>query len=347
MPLRVPSTRLDGLDAARGVAVVSMLVAHLSPVGGPANVTEYLTAALFAVVIGVAMGVVLQERHPPTGTFLRDNALRGLVLVLLGVALQALYAQIVVVLPHLGLLVIVLAPLALLLHRMQVLTLGVAGGLAVVSPVLMEHARGWMAANPDAPAVLRQLVDWLVAGHSYRVLSLLAMALGGLALSTVLRRAGQLPVAWAVGGVLLAASLAAYLLGAASPDGSAAYSGTTAEIVGATLLACGTVVLSFACLDTVRRIGAGRVAEPLLATGRLALTAYTVQVLWLALLSLVRGGAADDSWWILGTSLLVVVGACWALDRWVGTGPLEWLVHRVRFVREAAPGRHAVARRGA
>ena len=341
MPTRARSTRLDGLDAARGLAVVSMLVAHLSPVGGPANITEYLTAPLFAVVIGVAMGLVLEDRRPPAGTFLRDNALRGLVLVVLGIGLQELYTQVVVVLQYLGLLVIVLAPIALLLHRMPVVTLAVAAGLAVVSPVVMERARDWRLGDPDAPAMVEDLVRWLASGSSYRVVSLLAMALGGLALATVLRRAGQVPAAWAVGGVLLGASLAAYLLGAASPDGSAAYSGTTAEIVGATLLSCGTVVLSFAALQTVRDLGAGRVAEPLLATGRLALTAYTLQILWLALLAALRDDAPDDSWWILGSSLVVVVGACWALDRWWGTGPLEWVVHRLRTPVPGPPGRHA------
>ena len=341
MPSHSRSTRLDGLDAARGLAVVSMLIAHLSPVGGPANITEYLTAPLFAVVIGVAMGLVLEDRRPPAGTFLRDNALRGILLVLLGVLLQATYDQIVVVLPYLGILIIVLAPVALLLHRVPIVTLGVAAALAVLSPLVMERAREWRLRHPDAPAMVLDLVDWLAAGSSYRVVSFLAMALGGLALATVLRRATRMPGAWLVGGVLLAVSLAAYLLGAASPDGAGAYSGTTAEIVGATLLSCGTVVLSFAVLQTMRDLGAGPVADPVLATGRLALTAYTLQILWLALLSALRDGAPDDEWWILGSSIVVVVGACWALDRWWGTGPLEWVVHRLRTPLPAAAGRHA------
>ncbi|HEU5242289.1 MAG TPA: hypothetical protein VFU25_09755, partial [Ornithinibacter sp.] len=189
MSTHARSSRLDGLDAARGLAVVSMLVAHLCPVGGPANITEYLTAPLFAVVIGVAMGLVLDDRRPAASTFLRDNALRGLLLVVLGVLLQELYDQIVVVLPYLGLLIIVLAPLALLLHRMPVVTLGVAAGLAVVSPLVMERSRDWVLAHPDAPAMLLDLVEWLAAGSSYRVVSLLAMALGGLALASILRRA--------------------------------------------------------------------------------------------------------------------------------------------------------------
>ena len=60
---------------------------------------------------------------------------------MLGVLLQSIYAQIDVVLPYLGVLVIVLAPLALLLHRVPVLTLGIAGALAVVGPLVVERAR--------------------------------------------------------------------------------------------------------------------------------------------------------------------------------------------------------------
>ena len=140
--VRVPTTeRLDGLDAARGLAVLSMLVAHLCPAGGVFTISEYLTAPLFAVIIGISMGVRLAERRPPAGTFLLDNLQRGLVLVVLGVLLQAIYAQIDVVLPYLGVLVIVLAPLALLLHRLPVLTLGIAGALAVVGPARRRGAR--------------------------------------------------------------------------------------------------------------------------------------------------------------------------------------------------------------
>ena len=78
------------------------------------------------------------------------------------------------VLPYLGILIIVLAPLALLLHRVPVVTLGIAAGLAVLGPLVMERAREWTLGHPDAPAMVLDLVDWLAAGSSYRVVSLLA-----------------------------------------------------------------------------------------------------------------------------------------------------------------------------
>lgn len=323
--------RLDGLDAARGLAVVSMLVAHLCPVGGVLGVSELLTAPLFAVIIGVAMGLQLADRHPGAQRFLVGNVQRGLLLVVLGIVLQDRYAQIDVVLPYLGVLVVVLAPLALLLHRMPVLTLGVAAAGAAVGPLVVERAR--LAAGEHAaswPAWWADVVQWLATGGSYRLVSFLPMALGGLALASVLRRATRAPEGYAVAAVLLAASAGAYLLGRSTPDGADPYSGTSAEVVGATLLATGTVVASFLALDLARRLGVGRALDPLLSTGRLALTAYTLQILWLALLSSLRHGARDDEWWILASSTLVVVGACWVLERWWGTGPLEWLVHRLR-----------------
>ena len=239
--MRVPTTqRLDGLDAARGLAVVSMLVAHLSPVGGVLDVSEYLTAPLFAVIIGISMGVRLTERRPAAGAFLLDNVQRGLVLIVLGVLLQAIYAQIDVVLPYLGVLVIVLAPLALLLHRVPVLTVGLAGALAVVGPIVVERAREAYPSMADSwPGWSLDLVTWLATGEHYRLVSFLPMALGGLALGT---RAppGRSPA----GGLrrrrcAARARLAAYALGRGTTDGSAAYSGTTAEVVGATFLASG------------------------------------------------------------------------------------------------------------
>lgn len=323
--------RLAGLDLARGVAVVSMLVAVLRPVGGPLTVTEYLTAPLFAVVIGTSMGVRLARTRPAAGVFVLDNLVRGLLLVALGVALQATSHQVDVVLPYLGLLVIVLAPLAVALWRAPVLTLGLGVAGAVISPLVMERAREYLADTAGRLGEARTtVVEWVAAGESYRLTSLLPMALGGLALAVVLPRAGERPHGYGVVAVLWGSSLAAYLVGWTSRDGAAAYSGTTAEIVGATLLATGTVVAAFVVSDLALDRRAEVALEPLLATGRLALTAYTLQVLLLAAVEVARGGESTGGWAILGLLLVVVPGTCWALDRWWGTGPLEWVLHRLR-----------------
>jgi hypothetical protein len=338
--MRTPP-RLEGLDAARGVAVVSMLVAHLSPVGGLLQLSEHLTAPLFAVVIGLSMGVQLRDRGPTPGWFVLQNLERGLLLLVLGVLLQVLYSPIVIVLPALGLLIIVLAPVALVLHRAPVLTLGVAVAGAVLGPIVRDRVRASWGGDEavDGAGWAGAVLDWLVLGDVHRTASFLPMALGGLAFTAVLRRATQPPEGYAVAGVLVAGAAAAYLLGRGAAEGAAPYSGSTAEVVGGTLLATGVVVASFLLLRAARRVGAGRWLDPVLATGRLALTAYTVQIVVLAVLGVLRGGADDDSWLVLASTTAVVLGSCWALDRGWGTGPLEWVVHRLRPAQPHV-GRH-------
>ncbi len=313
-----------------------MLVAYLSPVGGVLDISEYLTAPLFALVIGTSMGVRLASGRRSAGRFALDNLMRGLFILVIGLILQRLYPQIDVILPHLGVLIVVLAPIALLLWRLPVLTVGVSVALAVLSPVLMERARAYAVESlTGSDEATRYLVGWVASGQHYRLTSLLPMALGGLALATVLPRAGEPPRGYAIASVLFGASLGAYLLGNASVDGARAYSGTTGEIVGATFLAAGSVVLAFVVVGLGRGRGLHRLLAPVLATGRLALTAYTMQVVALALIAQVRGGAQDDSWAVLGVTGLVVLGGCWALDRWWGTGPLEWLLHATRVPERA------------
>ncbi len=338
--------RLVGLDLARGLAVVSMLVAHLSPVGGVLDLSEYLTAPLFAVVIGVAMGLQLGRRHPGVIPFLVANVQRAMVLLVLGLVLQPLYGQVDVVLPYLGILVLVLAPMALVLHRAPVLVLGLAASLAVLGPLVSERARDAERLSGGRwPGIGADLVTWLASGDAYRLVSLLPMALAGLALAAVVVEASRGRRGWGVAGVLAVASLGSYLLGATSADGAAASSGSTAEVLGASFLATAVVVACFALTDAVTLSGDGvaaRAAAPVLATGRLALTAYTAQILWLVLVSLVRGtGVADDSGLVLLSTGVVVIGGCWALERWWGTGPLEWLLHRIR--PPVPEGRHRSA----
>ena len=179
----------------------------------------------------------------------------------------------------------------------------------------------------------------------YRLVSFLPMALAGWPWQ-VLQRAVALPGGYVVAGALLLLGVAAYALGRGTPDGSAAYSGTTAEVVGATFRRARPSSRaswpSTCCPGPVRGVGSSRCSS----TGRLALTAYTVQILWLALLAALRDNAPPTTrGWVLGSSLVVVVGLCWVLDRRCGTGPLEWVLHRLR-PQPPPPGRHLSATAG-
>lgn len=218
--------RLDGLDAARGLAVLSMLVAHLSPVGGPLDVSEYLTAPLFVVVIGVATALRLTRERVDRARFVADDVLRGVLLVLLGIVLQATYGQIDVVLPYLGVLVVVLAPLALLLRPLPVLTLGLVVGGAVLGPLVTERVRDHALADRSATgAVTADLLRWLATGPDYRLVSFLPMALTGLVLALLLPHLTRLVPTAGVAAVLLGASGVVKVIGDGTADGAAPYSG--------------------------------------------------------------------------------------------------------------------------
>ena len=72
----------------------------------------------------------------------------------------------------------------------------------------------------------------------------------------MLHRAVARPDGYVVAGALLLLGLAAYALGRGTTDGSAAYSGTTAEVVGATFVASATVVACFLVVDLLPGPGA-------------------------------------------------------------------------------------------
>ena len=143
-----PRARYVGVDLARLLAVIGMMAAHLVAVnaGAPgtseldiraAEIAEMLTtgiaAPLFAVLGGLS-AVFATRRALSTGRVgaaIASIALRGVILVLLGLALGYIVSPIVVVLVYYGVAMILVAPL--IAARSWVLGLialavGVAGG---------------------------------------------------------------------------------------------------------------------------------------------------------------------------------------------------------------------------
>lgn len=321
----LPAGRLRWLDLARGLAVVSMVIAHTSPWGGVFTVSEYLSAPWFAFLMGCSFRLATPAPGRPRGRFVVTSVLRGLVLVLLGVVLQAVYSQIDVVLAYLGLLAIVLGFVPEPLRRGGG-AVGVVAVVAVAGPVAMTATRTWLASGGSGLAAVDRLAELLLAGPSYRVFTLLAFAVAGMAATAGLARVRGGGRDLAVGVLLGAAAVAAYGLGRLSPWGSAAYSGSTPEIVGATLLSASATWL---CAWAVAAVPDSwqRVFDPFVATGRMALTAYTAQILVLAaVIAVLLPGQRDDHWWVLAAVLLVCVGGSWAWLSRFRTGPLELLV---------------------
>lgn len=319
--------RLTWLDLARGFAVISMVVAHTSPWGGILNVSEYVTAPWFAMLIGISL-VLAWRKADGWVVFVLGNVARGVLLIILGAWLQQQYAQIDIVLQTLGLLIIVLAPIVALIGNRPAVWAGLGLAMALVSPLVMDATRDWLARS-QANVWLLEFLDLSVAGAHYRVSSFLAICGIGLAAVPLLLRQSAiagLRGALTTGGLLIAA-VAFYAIGRLGPWGADAYSGTTFEILGAALL---SLSATWACAWLVVALGEQRVRAWLGAvvdTGRMALTAYTVQVLALAVITRwILGGGSDDHWAVLVGVIVLCVGVSWAWLKVFDIGPLEWVL---------------------
>lgn len=315
-------TRQLWLDLARGLAVVSMVIAHTAPAGGIFNVTEYLTAPLFAAAIGA--GVELARRSWLDGAvrFVGAHTVRGALLFLAGVLLQPLYWQIVVVLQWLGALTVVIAVLVVVRVRGWVALVASASVVAAAYPLMVATRGPWAPTGALAPAVA-----FAFSGGPYRLMPLVAAGLLGVGLTHWLGRDTLSPrftLTIAVGGVLVAGL--AIVVGKGAEAGASPYSGTYPEMVASLALVTAAMAGSRWLADVLPD-GALRLLDPVVATGRLAMTAYVLQLVVLRFLTDVfLEGARDDHWWVLVTTLGVLVGVSWAWRRVVGQGPFEWLL---------------------
>lgn len=322
------TSRRSDVDLVRFLALVSMYVAHVTPVQGPAHVfelSEYLTLPLFALLVGV--GAQLGARSSGTRHWVAV-VVRALALIGLGLALERAEAQVVIVLAHLGVLLLVAAVLA----RLPDL---VVGGVALVAllvgPWLVRHTPidllfddGWLA---DA---LRFAV-----GGPYRLLPMvLYAAIGILVARVLLRGAGRdaVLVPAPVGGGLLVAAAAMLAAEQRGLVDLVPYSGTLQETVVCALVATGAALVGIAAARALDRGATGRLVAGLAAVGAMTLTLYTLQVLWLAYdVRVLHPGATDDSWRnlaVLVVGSLVVTAAWHAVVRrgpW-RRGPLEGVV---------------------
>ena len=147
-------TRLAGVDAARGLAVLGMVAVHVLPGTGPGggpSLSDTLasgrSSAAFAVLAGV--GVALATRSGDRSRQRLQLALRALLIGALGLWLGGLDTGVAVILAYYAVFFLLLLPfLGWPVRRL----VGTAAGVAVVAPVLSYAVRpgleGLEAANP-------------------------------------------------------------------------------------------------------------------------------------------------------------------------------------------------------
>lgn len=136
----VSQRRLFALDTARFIAIIGMVAAHVSliPIPGFSLIVDGPPSTLFAVLGGASAVLATQGRVARSGRMGASLSLitRGLLLIVLGYALQFVSGPIAIVLIPFGVTLILLAPLLRVPTRALLV---VVAGLAVAGPVA-NHA---------------------------------------------------------------------------------------------------------------------------------------------------------------------------------------------------------------
>ncbi len=365
------SRRLLALDAARGFAVWAMIVAHTAPFLRPSpravefadGVLNDVAAPLFALIIGVTVAVAGPPVTAPADRrqrYRRRTAAKAVVLIVLGLLLDLRFSGVAIVLAYLG--VTILAAIPLLFVRVRTLVLS-ALLLLVVGPGIITGLRATLANGlvlTDTPIrdaafhwpVTSTLLDWIVLGRSYQLLTLLPLVLLGVAIGrTILSQRHPM---LALLGVSFVAFVVMQLWKSMDQPGTGIRGGYV-EVWRETPLALGALagVVLLTGLASPRILGATRpLAEPFAVQGRLALSVYVLHVLILMGVYSMRGEATGDlaTWFVPPRGWAIHVGlvlACWAFAAawWHrnGTGPVERLL---RWVNGGRPTATLLSRKG-
>ncbi len=229
--------RLQGIDAARGLALLGMMATHLLPTfESNADLTPTwigLTfsgraAALFAVLAGVGLALSTGKHKPLAGPELsaarRGVALRALVIAAVGLTLGGVEVNLAIILVHYAVLFLCVLPfLGLEIKRLCAW----AAGWILASPVLAYLLRPWLLAaepplklghNPsweDLATPSRLLADLFFTGY-YPVFQWLSYLLVGLIIGRLMLTKALVPVVLLVAGTAVA--VAAKALGVAAME---------------------------------------------------------------------------------------------------------------------------------
>ncbi|MEN2737838.1 heparan-alpha-glucosaminide N-acetyltransferase domain-containing protein [Microbacterium sp. X-17] len=347
--------RLEGVDLARGLAVIGMLASHLLTLApfDPADpgatwpdLVNGRSSILFATLAGVSIGLMTGGTRIPTGERRRDArfriAVRAGVIWLIGVVLVCTLLPVFVILPAYGILFLLALPLLGLSARaLFAIAAVVAVGMPFLQPILSDLP---LWENPYGHLLA------LLTGWHYPFTLWFAFLAAGMGLA----RLGLRSIAVCTIGALVGLGIAfvAFALSPAVGEGEVAgdywarvwtghaHSSGLLEAVGSGAFAIAVICLCMLlCRTPVRWL-----VLPLRAVGSMPLTAYTAQLLAWAAWALVALGTTESllgfralgPFWPL-TIALVLACTAWALT--LGRGPLEWVLDTVSRIpeRERAP----------
>jgi uncharacterized membrane protein len=369
--------RLDGVDAARAVALAGMASVHILPVMTADNtetvagaVAAGRASALFAVLAGVGVALGTGGPAPPRGGRAHAAAaaglvVRGLLVALVGLTLVELEPPVAVILAYYGLLFVLATPL-LRLRAPALAALAAVWCVAgpALSHVLRAGRRAWPGDQPGFAALAEPagLLRELTLTGYYPVLPWLTYLLAGMAVGRLHLRsprvaagllgggAGLAVAAWAGSALLLGPGGGAAVLG---PDLADRRYGTVptdtwwwlaveAPHAGTPFDLAHTTGTALAVLGAMLLLarGAPGLVWPLAAVGAMPLTQYTLHVTALALFPETAAQAVGITAGSLLVAHLVVVLVIAVGVRAAGRrGPLEAVVRAASgAVRRAVAG---------
>jgi hypothetical protein len=368
-----PRQRLRGVDAARAIAVLGMVMVHFGPnpapdtaLGNLYGVSHGRASVLFALLAGVGVALLVGDRLRGWPSLVRGRlVLRGALLLPLGLWLQGLDHGALVILQYYAI-YFLFAALVLTLPDRWLL----AGGAAVLvgGPLVYLGCQmvvpEWFTADPATLGdPISKIADDLLLTGTYPLATWAAPLLVGLWLG---RRDLAAPaVRWG----LLILGLVFAVAAASAPEWLAAAFSQAFEqpggpgfahyfltdtphsqmplwMLGAIGSACAVLGGTLLLADWLPRA-----TWPLVATGQLALTVYVGHLLLLdVLLELLKYEAIPEASLSVGVFMLLVGAACTLWRTVLPRGPLEaalatpwWMIERLvqLIIGQPAAGRSA------
>lgn len=290
------SSRIVGLDIARSLAIIGMVVLHMaSLVWHTKVILNGLPAALFAILAGITLMII--ARNFTVTTLLRILA-RGCIITLIGLALLPLGGEIQVVLVVIGITMMLLCWVPPLHWAWKLILFAAATVAATVK---------------YAPLTLPQV---------YPLLAYIAYFFAGMLLYEIYIRKQRAVAQWvstAIAGIV--AAIGFYFRFTTDIPGWLRFTGHTGVV--------GEIVLSIAVAAVVLHLCllAGRAASklvyPFAALGAMSLSIYILHVLtayyWQSHIAL-----HNTAWACAFIALFLVIATLWR--RLIGKGPAEWAV---------------------
>lgn len=328
--------RIVGLDVARGLAILGMFVAHAVPRDGESELlVDGRSSILFATLAGVSLGIMTGADRPIARDRRIDRSLsivmRALMLFLLGLVLVSLDSGIAIILDYYGIMFLLLVPL-LFLPRWALATLALV--IAFGAPRLAIAAE-----SADVGAVAAVFAEYLLTGFYPAVVWLPFLIAGLIAARSDLRNS-RTQQAMVAGGSLLA--VLGYGAALVLPGVTAeAHSGSTAEVFGSGGVAIAVIGMLLWLTAGDRQLGraARAVLWPIAAAGSMALTLYTMQIVALAVVNVLRGDSggviAYPGWPLLIGLIVISLFFASAWRSMFGAGPLERLMARLSQPRRS------------